>query len=167
MKLRRALSTAALVFVMFFNVSGGAFTTETLIVSVGPGLGLLLLILVPLFWSLPETLIIGELVPKRLALQNAERGSGLVLDESDARIDVVGHPVERHGTCVHGLLLSGTGQCPIRHRRLVPAYSHRCEDAIAGSTVSGSRSDQRAHCHSPRWARRRGTHAVPTLLAAL
>lgn len=61
MKLRRALSTAALVFVMFFNVSGGAFTTETLIVSVGPGLGLLLLILVPLFWSLPETLIIGEL----------------------------------------------------------------------------------------------------------
>ena len=43
MKLRRALSTLALVFVMFFNVSGGAFTTETLIVSVGPGLGLLLL----------------------------------------------------------------------------------------------------------------------------
>ena len=61
MKLRRALSTVALVFVMFFNVSGGAFTTETLIASVGPGLGLLLLILVPLFWSLPETLIIGEL----------------------------------------------------------------------------------------------------------
>src|SRR5438067_8870269 len=61
MKLQRALSTLALVFVMFFNVSGGAFTTETLIVSVGPGLGLLLLVLVPLFWSLPETLIIGEL----------------------------------------------------------------------------------------------------------
>ena len=61
MTLRRALSTLALVFVMFFNVSGGAFTTETLIVSVGPGLGLLLLILVPLFWSLPETLIVGEL----------------------------------------------------------------------------------------------------------
>lgn len=61
MTLRRALGTVALVFVMFFNVSGGAFTTETLIVSVGPGLGLLLLVLVPLFWSLPETLIIGEL----------------------------------------------------------------------------------------------------------
>lgn len=61
MKLRRALGTAALVFVMFFNVSGGAFTTETLVVSVGPGLALLLLVLVPLFWSLPETLIIGEL----------------------------------------------------------------------------------------------------------
>ncbi len=61
MKLRRALGTVALVFVMFFNVSGGAFTTETLIVSVGPGLGLLLLVLVPLFWSLPETLIVAEL----------------------------------------------------------------------------------------------------------
>jgi amino acid transporter len=46
---------------MFFNVSGGAFTTESLIVSTGPGLGLLILILVPLFWSLPETLIVGEL----------------------------------------------------------------------------------------------------------
>jgi len=61
MTLRRALGTVALVFVMFFNVSGGAFTTEALVVSVGPGLALLLLILVPLFWSLPETLIIGEL----------------------------------------------------------------------------------------------------------
>lgn len=46
---------------MFFNVSGGAFTTESLIVSVGPAAGLLILALVPLFWSLPETLIIGEL----------------------------------------------------------------------------------------------------------
>lgn len=46
---------------MFFNVSGGAFTTESLIVSTGPGLGLLILILVPLFWSLPETLIVAEL----------------------------------------------------------------------------------------------------------
>jgi amino acid transporter len=51
----------SLVFVMFFNVSGGAFTTESLIASTGPGLGLLILILVPLFWSLPETLIVGEL----------------------------------------------------------------------------------------------------------
>lgn len=61
MTLRRALSTLALVFVMFFNVSGGAFTTETLIVNVGPGLGLLLLILIPVVWSLPEILIVGEL----------------------------------------------------------------------------------------------------------
>jgi len=46
---------------MFFNVSGGAFTTETLISNVGPGLGLLMLLVVPLFWSLPETLLIAEL----------------------------------------------------------------------------------------------------------
>lgn len=46
---------------MFFNVSGGAFTTESLIISTGPELGLLILILVPLFWSLPETLIVAEL----------------------------------------------------------------------------------------------------------
>jgi amino acid transporter len=59
--LRRTLTTLSLVFVMFFNVSGGAFTTESLIVATGPGLGLLILILVPLFWSLPETLIVGEL----------------------------------------------------------------------------------------------------------
>ncbi len=59
--LRRSLTTLSLVFVMFFNVSGGAFTTESLIVSTGPGLGLLILILVPVFWSLPETLIVAEL----------------------------------------------------------------------------------------------------------
>jgi amino acid transporter len=59
--LRRTLTTASLVFVMYFNVSGGAFTTESLIISTGPGLGLLILILVPLFWSLPETLLVAEL----------------------------------------------------------------------------------------------------------
>ena len=46
---------------MFFNVSGGAYTTESLVVAVGPAAALLILALVPLFWSLPETLIIGEL----------------------------------------------------------------------------------------------------------
>jgi amino acid transporter len=46
---------------MFFNVSGGAFGTEGLVGSVGPGLALLALLVVPLVWSLPETLIIGEL----------------------------------------------------------------------------------------------------------
>jgi len=59
--LKRTLTTTALVFVMFFTVSGGAYTTEGLVAKVGPGLALLTLALVPLFWSLPETLIIGEL----------------------------------------------------------------------------------------------------------
>jgi amino acid transporter len=60
-QLRRAVGTLSLVFILFFCTSGGPYTTETLIHSVGPGLGLLILILVPLFWSLPEVLIIGEL----------------------------------------------------------------------------------------------------------
>ncbi len=38
-RLRRSLTTLSLVSVMFFNVSGGAFTTESLIVSVGPAEG--------------------------------------------------------------------------------------------------------------------------------
>src|SRR5499425_858124 len=60
-KLPRAIGTLGLVFVLFFSTSGGPYTTETLIHSVGPGLGLLILILVPLVWSLPEVLIVGEL----------------------------------------------------------------------------------------------------------
>jgi amino acid transporter len=59
--LRRTLTTTALVFVMFFTVSGGAYTVEGLVAKVGPGLALLMLLVIPLVWSLPETLIIGEL----------------------------------------------------------------------------------------------------------
>ena len=58
---RSALGTFALVFVLFFCTSGGPYTTETLIHKVGPGLGLLILIVVPIVWSLPEVLIVGEL----------------------------------------------------------------------------------------------------------
>ena len=46
---------------MFFNTSGGAFSLEGLVQTIGPGASLLLLVLVPLFWSIPETLLIGEL----------------------------------------------------------------------------------------------------------
>src|SRR3954452_9372358 len=60
-KLPRAIVTLGLVFVLFFSTSGGPYTTETLIHSVGPGLGLLILALVPLIWSVPEALIVGEL----------------------------------------------------------------------------------------------------------
>lgn len=61
MQLRRTLTTRAVVFLLFFTVSGGAFTTEALVAEVGPGLALLLLALVPLFWSVPEALLVGEL----------------------------------------------------------------------------------------------------------
>jgi len=59
--LKRSLTTLPLVFVMFFNVSGGAYTLEGLVAEVGPGLALATLALVPLVWSLPEVLLIGEL----------------------------------------------------------------------------------------------------------
>src|SRR5437763_1359321 len=60
-KLPRGIGTLGLVFVLFFSTSGGPYTTETLIHSVGPGLGLLILALVPVLWSVPEVLIVGEL----------------------------------------------------------------------------------------------------------
>jgi len=60
-KLSRGVGTFSLVFILFFCTSGGPYTTETLIHSVGPGLGLLILLLVPLVWSVPEVLIVGEL----------------------------------------------------------------------------------------------------------
>jgi len=60
-QLRRGVGTLSLVFILFFCTSGGPYTTEDLIHQVGPGLGLLIIILVPLIWSLPEVLIVGEL----------------------------------------------------------------------------------------------------------
>src|SRR2546423_1853119 len=59
--LRRTLTTLPLVFILYFSTSGGAFTTETLVRAVGPGLALLILLLVPLVYSIPEVLIVGEL----------------------------------------------------------------------------------------------------------
>jgi amino acid transporter len=59
--LRRGVGILSLVFILFFCTSGGPYTTETLISTVGPGLGILILILVPIVWSLPEVLIVGEL----------------------------------------------------------------------------------------------------------
>lgn len=46
---------------MFFNVSGGAYGVEGIAGEAGPGLALAALLIVPIVWSLPETLIIGEL----------------------------------------------------------------------------------------------------------
>jgi amino acid transporter len=46
---------------MFFNVSGGPFGVEGLAGSVGPGVAVLLLVLTPLLYSVPEALLIGEL----------------------------------------------------------------------------------------------------------
>ena len=57
----KKLHLGGLVAVMFFCVSGGPFGLEGLVGSVGPGLALLLLVLTPLLYSVPEALLIGEL----------------------------------------------------------------------------------------------------------
>jgi amino acid transporter len=59
--LRRSLTTLALVFVMFFNTSGGAFSLEGMVAEVGPGVGLLILLVIPVIWAIPETMLVGEL----------------------------------------------------------------------------------------------------------
>jgi len=58
---RPALRLGPLVAVMFFTVSGGPFGLEGLVGSVGPGVAVLLLVTTPLIYSIPETLLIGEL----------------------------------------------------------------------------------------------------------
>src|SRR3989449_11132861 len=58
---RPALRLGPLVAVMFFTVSGGPFGLEGLVGSVGPGVAVLLLVATPLIYSIPETLLIGEL----------------------------------------------------------------------------------------------------------
>jgi amino acid transporter len=59
--LKRSLGTLSLVFILYFSTSGGPHTTETLVHEVGPGLALLVMLVVPIFWSIPEVLIVGEL----------------------------------------------------------------------------------------------------------
>jgi len=58
---RSRLRLGPLVAVMFFTVSGGPFGLEGLVGSVGPGVALLLLVATPLLYSVPETLLVGEL----------------------------------------------------------------------------------------------------------
>ena len=55
------LRLLGLVFVLYFTVSGGAFTLETLVAQVGPVVAIAALILIPLLWAVPEALLIGEL----------------------------------------------------------------------------------------------------------
>src|SRR3954469_5024485 len=57
----KRIGTWSLVFVLYFSTSGGPHTTETLVHEIGPGMALLVLLAVPIFWSIPEVLIVGEL----------------------------------------------------------------------------------------------------------
>lgn len=59
--LPRDLGALSLAAILFFNVSGGPYGIEDAVSSFGPGLALLLLIVTPLVWSLPVTLVMAEL----------------------------------------------------------------------------------------------------------
>jgi len=50
-----------LVAATFFMVSGGTYGTEEIIHGAGYGLGILILLFLPVFWSLPTAFMIGEL----------------------------------------------------------------------------------------------------------
>lgn len=58
---KRSLGLGALVFIMFFTVSGGAYGLEDLVGSSGAGMALLLIVATPIFWSLPTALMVAEL----------------------------------------------------------------------------------------------------------
>jgi len=57
----RKLNFLALVCVIFFTVSGGAFGIEPLVGKMGAGLAILLILMTPLLWSLPIALMVSEL----------------------------------------------------------------------------------------------------------
>ena len=59
--LKRELGLIPLAAIVFFNVSGGPYGTEDVVASFGPGLGLLLLTVTPVIWSLPVALVMAEL----------------------------------------------------------------------------------------------------------
>ena len=60
-RLRRELGLLPLAAIVFLNVSGGPYGIEDTVASFGPGLTLLLLLVVPLLWSLPVSLAMSEL----------------------------------------------------------------------------------------------------------
>ncbi|MBI2252588.1 MAG: APC family permease [Armatimonadetes bacterium] len=57
----RKIELAALISVIFAIVCGGPYGIEEAIPAIGPGLTLLLLFIVPLFWSLPISFITAEI----------------------------------------------------------------------------------------------------------
>lgn len=58
---RSRVRTVTAFFMIYILVSGGAFGIEDMVSSSGPGLTLLLLVLLPLFWGLPMALVASEL----------------------------------------------------------------------------------------------------------
>ena len=58
---KRQLRLIPLIGVMFFTVSGGAYGLEDMVSLSGPGLAIMLLLALPIFYSLPSALIVAEL----------------------------------------------------------------------------------------------------------
>ena len=55
------LSVRTVFFIMFCTCCGGAFGTEDMISASGPGMAILMLLLLPFFWSIPMGLVCAEL----------------------------------------------------------------------------------------------------------
>ena len=60
-KLKRELTLLPLFGLLYFTVSGGTFGIESLVSSSGPGLALILIVLTPIVFSLPNVLMVREL----------------------------------------------------------------------------------------------------------
>ena len=60
-KLKRELTLLPLFGLIYFTVSGGSFGIEALVGWSGPGLAMLLIIITPLIFSLPNMLMVREL----------------------------------------------------------------------------------------------------------
>lgn len=58
---QHSLSTSTVVFMIFCLVAAGAYGIEEMIPSAGPGLTILMLILIPFIWSIPFSLVAAEL----------------------------------------------------------------------------------------------------------
>jgi amino acid transporter len=58
---RQKLNLPALVAVVFFTVSGGAFGIEPLVGKMGAGWAIVLILVTPVLWSLPIALMVSEL----------------------------------------------------------------------------------------------------------
>lgn len=58
---RRQMTAKMLLLTVFCCVSGGPFGLEGVILESGPGVGLMLVLLIPLFWAVPDAFVTAEL----------------------------------------------------------------------------------------------------------
>ena len=61
LELKKEMTLLGLIAATYFMVSGGPYGLEDLISSTGYGLGILILLLVPILWAAPTALMVGEL----------------------------------------------------------------------------------------------------------